>query len=65
MSLVVFEILTECAPGAVVGTLVDFTDPYRQQDESIVETSSFPSERQLHVSKALSSMRVGVSRGMV
>lgn len=46
MSLVVFEILTECATGAVVGTLVDFTDPCRQHDESIVETSSFPSERQ-------------------
>lgn len=65
MSLVLSEILTERAPGAVVGTLVHFTDPCRQQDESIVETSSFPSERQLHVNKALPSMTVGASRGMV
>lgn len=52
MSLAVFEILTECATGAVVGTWVDFIDPCRQQEESIVETPSFPSERQLHVNKA-------------
>lgn len=52
MSLAVFEILTKCATGAVVGTLVDFIDPCRQQEESIVETPSFPSERQLNVNKA-------------
>lgn len=65
MSLVVSEILTKCAAGAVVGTLVGFTDPCRQQDESIAEAPSFPSEKQLHVNKALSSMTVGVSRGTV
>lgn len=64
MSLVVFEILTKCAAGAVVGTLVDFTAPCRQKGESIVETSSCPSERQFQCNKALSSMVVGVSRGM-
>lgn len=43
-SLVAFEILNKCGTGVVVGTFVDLADNCSEQDESVVETSSFPSE---------------------